>query len=285
MPFSPAFDDAYDVAIRPACEAAGAYAERVDKQIFAGSIMDRVYNQISKADIVVADMSERNPNVFYEVGYAHAIGKTTILLTKSETDIPFDLRQYPHVVYGTSLSLLKSELQRRVAWHLENPTLKGTNAEEIAVRINGQQLPVEGAIAVQTRGELGSLAIVVAIQNRAERNIRTLNFSVVVSVPLSLDRATDRRKAEYEFVEIDGSRLFTIPSPLTLLPSQWTSIDVMLQRKHEPVREGEVFSCALHLYFESGVITMPFSLHAYQPPARLADASPLAHADPLQQAL
>lgn len=272
MPFSSAFDDAYDVAIRPACEASGAYAERVDKQIFAGSIMDRVYNQISKADIVVADMSERNPNVFYEVGYAHAIGKTTILLTKSEADIPFDLRQYPHVVYGSSLSLLKAELQRRVAWHIQNPTLKDTNSEELAVRINGQQLPLEEAVFVQTRGELGSLSIVAAIQNRAERNIRTLSFNVVVSAPLSIDRATDRRKAEYEFVEVDDSRLFTIPSPVTLLPSQWTSIDVILQRKHEPIREGEDFSCALHLYFESGAITMPFKLQAHLPPTRFADA-------------
>lgn len=272
MPFSSAFDDAYEVAIRPACEAAGAYAERVDKQIFAGSIMDRVYNQISKADVIVADLSERNPNVFYEVGYAHAIGKTTILLTKSEADIPFDLRQYPHVVYGSSLSLLKSELQRRVAWHLQNPTLKDTNSEELAVRINGQQLPFEEEICVQTRGELGSLSVVAAIQNRAERNIRTLNFSVVVSVPLSLDRATDRRKAEYEFVEVDGSRLFTIPWPVKLLPSQWTSIDVILQRKHEPIREGEAFSCALHLYLESGAITIPFRIKAKHPPRGLADA-------------
>jgi hypothetical protein len=272
MPFSPAFDDAYDVAIRPACEAAGAYAERVDKQIFSGSIMERVYNQIAKADIVVADLSERNPNVFYEVGYAHAIGKTTLLLTKNEEDIPFDLRQYPHVVYGSSLSLLRSEVQRRVAWHLQNPTLKDTSAEELTVRVNGQQLPSEEVISVQTRGELASVSIVAAIQNRAERNIRTLRFHAVLAAPLSLDRATDRKKAEYEFVEVDGSRLFTIPWSVTLLPSQWTSIDVILQRRHEPIREGEVFACALHLYFESGAITMPFRLQAKHPPTRLNEA-------------
>ena len=134
MPFSKAFEDAYEVAIRPACEAAGAYAERVDQQIFAGSIMERVYNQISKADLVVADMSERNPNVFYEVGYAHALGKTTILVTKTEDDIPFDLRQYPHIIYGGSLSHLKVELERRVRWHIANPSAVETAPEELDVR-------------------------------------------------------------------------------------------------------------------------------------------------------
>lgn len=49
MPFSKAFEDAYELAIRPACESAGAYAERVDQQAFAGSIIERVCNQISKA--------------------------------------------------------------------------------------------------------------------------------------------------------------------------------------------------------------------------------------------
>ena len=90
MPFSAEFDDTYELAIKPACEQAGAYAERVDKQIFTGSILERVFNQISKVDLIIADMSERNPNVFYEVGYAHALGKTTILLTNQTYDIPLD---------------------------------------------------------------------------------------------------------------------------------------------------------------------------------------------------
>jgi hypothetical protein len=44
MPFDKSFDDTFELAIEPACDAAGAYAERVDQQIFTGSILDRVYN-------------------------------------------------------------------------------------------------------------------------------------------------------------------------------------------------------------------------------------------------
>lgn len=262
MPFSAGFDDTYQVAIQPACEAAGAYAERVDQQIFTGSIMERVYNQIAKADLIVADMSERNANVFYEVGYAHALGKRTILLTRSEADIPFDLRQYPHIVYGDSLGRLKTELQRRVDWHIANPSQKEAGIEELEVRVNGLRVPGDAALAVDIRGEVGTIAINVAIQNRAERAVRTLQFQAVLAVPDTLERATDRKKSDYEFVVIDGMRLFTVPTPFGLLPSQWASIDFILQRRHEPVTEGEVFACTLHLYFDSGAVSVPFVLRA-----------------------
>jgi nucleoside 2-deoxyribosyltransferase len=79
MPFDQDFGDIYELGIKTACKEAGAYCERVDEQIFTDSILQRVYNQIAKADIVIADMTGKNPNVFYEVGYAHALGKTVIL--------------------------------------------------------------------------------------------------------------------------------------------------------------------------------------------------------------
>jgi hypothetical protein len=114
MPFSKNFTDTYEVCIKPACKDAGAYCERVDKQIFLENILERVYNQIAKADIIIAEMTGQNPNVFYEVGYAHALNKIVILLTTNSDDIPFDLQHYPHVVYEGSLAKLKSELEIRV---------------------------------------------------------------------------------------------------------------------------------------------------------------------------
>ena len=120
MPFSAEFNDVYTLGIKAACHEAGAYCERVDEQIFTESILDRIYNQISKADIIVSDMSTRNPNVFYETGYAHALGKQVILLTQRADDIPFDMKHYPHIIYS-SITHLKVELKRRVEWCIENP--------------------------------------------------------------------------------------------------------------------------------------------------------------------
>jgi hypothetical protein len=61
MPFDKSFDDIYKFGIKAACEEAGAYCERVDEQIFLESMLERIYNQIAKADIIVADMTGRNP--------------------------------------------------------------------------------------------------------------------------------------------------------------------------------------------------------------------------------
>jgi hypothetical protein len=121
MPFSDEWTDVYELGIRPACDAAGARCERVDEQIFLESILHRIYGQIERADLVIAEMSGRNPNVFYETGFAHGIGKPVILLTRTTDDIPFDLRHYPHVVYAGRISTLKQELEKRVRWLLENP--------------------------------------------------------------------------------------------------------------------------------------------------------------------
>src|SRR4051812_18879147 len=89
MPFAPNLRDVYDVGIKPAVAGVGAYAERVDEQHFTNSILDRIYNQIAKADALVADMTGRNPNVYYEVGYAHALDKPVLLVTQDLDDIPF----------------------------------------------------------------------------------------------------------------------------------------------------------------------------------------------------
>ena len=121
MPFESSFDDIYKLGIKSTCEELDSYCERVDEQIFQGSILDRILNQISKADVVIADMSGRNPNVFFEVGYAKALDKKLILLTSSTDDIPFDLKHYTHVIYDSSIIKLKENLQKHLKYYFSNP--------------------------------------------------------------------------------------------------------------------------------------------------------------------
>jgi hypothetical protein len=118
MPFTTSFDDIYKFGIKGAAQEVGAYAERIDEQIFSDGILDRIYNQIYKADIIVADMTGRNPNVFYEVGYAHALGKIVLLLTQDANDIPFDLKNRQHTIYGGSIEKLRKELVEKLHWAL-----------------------------------------------------------------------------------------------------------------------------------------------------------------------
>jgi hypothetical protein len=121
MPYGSEWTDTYELGIEPACSEAGTECDRVDKQIFLESILERIYGEIERADLVIAEMTGRNPNVFYETGYAHGLGKPVMLLTKTADDIPFDLRHLPHVVHDGSIATLKRELKRRVEWFIENP--------------------------------------------------------------------------------------------------------------------------------------------------------------------
>jgi nucleoside 2-deoxyribosyltransferase len=120
MPFTDNYNDIYNYGIKESCKDAGTYCERVDEQIFKETILERIYNQIAKADLIIADMTGRNPNVFYEVGYAHALNKPTILLTQNSDDIPFDLKHFPHIVYEKKISIIREELTKRLIWFKDN---------------------------------------------------------------------------------------------------------------------------------------------------------------------
>jgi hypothetical protein len=137
MPFDAKFEDIYKFGIKGAAAEAGAYAERLDEQVFSEGMLDRIFNQISKADVVVADMSERNPNVFYEVGYAHALGKIVLLITSNAKDIPFDLKHRQHTVYGNKIDYLRKELVPKLIWAIaESKNRQGmTSLERISVRL------------------------------------------------------------------------------------------------------------------------------------------------------
>jgi nucleoside 2-deoxyribosyltransferase len=116
MPFEKAYDDIYKLGIKETAAQLDIVAERIDEQIFQEGILDRIYRQIEVADIIIADMSGQNPNVFYEVGYAHAKGKLCILMTKDASDIPFDLKHHRHIVYGASINGLRDSLSEELVW-------------------------------------------------------------------------------------------------------------------------------------------------------------------------
>jgi len=114
MPFAKRFDEIYRLGVKEPLERIGYTCQRVDEIQFAGNIVDEVYKGIRAASVVVADMTGKNSNVFYEVGYAHALDKTVILLTQKVDDIPFDLRSQRHIVYRRSIVRLRDELLKTV---------------------------------------------------------------------------------------------------------------------------------------------------------------------------
>ncbi|MGZ4968748.1 MAG: hypothetical protein ACXV8O_05005 [Methylobacter sp.] len=115
MPFNSAFINIYS-AISNAASEAGFTCKRVDDIWNHSTIIQDVFSLIFQSYIVVCDFSGKNPNVFYEAGIAHTLGKHVVPITQSEQDIPFDLQHHRYAKYlnnGEGLVTLKQELYSR----------------------------------------------------------------------------------------------------------------------------------------------------------------------------
>lgn len=116
MPFAAEFGVVFE-AIKAAATGADLQCRRADDIWENASIIQDVVSLIDRSRIVVCDCTGRNPNVFYEVGIAHTLGREVILLAQNEHDIPFDLRHLRHVRYlnnGEGLAALTAALQARM---------------------------------------------------------------------------------------------------------------------------------------------------------------------------
>ena len=113
MPFSAELNDVYILGIRDVAESLGIVVERADEIEHNQSIPDVIRDKITNSDVVIADTTKPNPNVFYEVGMAHAIQKETILICRDAGSIPFDIAAINHVVY-TSIVELRDKLEARL---------------------------------------------------------------------------------------------------------------------------------------------------------------------------
>lgn len=106
MPFHKRYDKVY-IALQNACKQCGYSAIRSDNQFVSGDILKYTIELILKAQIIIAVIDGRNPNVFYEIGIAHSLGKVVILVSNIADfqSVPFDLRNNRMVLYKGATDL------------------------------------------------------------------------------------------------------------------------------------------------------------------------------------
>lgn len=112
MPFSPDMEDRYLFGIKMAAERAGYICNRSDEKYFTGDILMQIQKDIRATDIVIADISGNNPNVCYEVGFAHALRKPVILVTDSTEGALFDIRNMRYILFTGKIHKLLEELEK-----------------------------------------------------------------------------------------------------------------------------------------------------------------------------
>ena len=99
MPFIEDLRAVYYDHILGVTKRLGISATRADDFFAANSIIADVWNAINRAQVLIADCTGRNPNVFYELGVAHTLGKPVILIAQNKSDIPFDVQHIRTIIY------------------------------------------------------------------------------------------------------------------------------------------------------------------------------------------
>lgn len=113
MPFAPALQDVFEKCIKKVATQIGVTVDRGDNFFTTGAIINDIWSAIFRSKAIIADCTGRNPNVFYEIGIAHTLGRETVLIAQSIDDIPFDLRHLRTVIYEHTpegLSELENQL-------------------------------------------------------------------------------------------------------------------------------------------------------------------------------
>ncbi len=114
MPFADTFRHVYEEYIVPTAQELGLSVVRGDSLLSKQSVVFDLWCAINSCELLVADCTGQNANVFYEIGIAHTVGKPVVLISQNREDIPFDLRHMRSIVYRDDekgLAALRGDLR------------------------------------------------------------------------------------------------------------------------------------------------------------------------------
>jgi hypothetical protein len=120
MPFGPWYDRYYQEIYVPAIRDAGFEPIRADELFSTGSVVEQIWEQIEKSKVLLAELTDKNANVFYELGLAHAAHKPVVFAAGRVEDGPFDLRHLRVIVYDVREPQWADKLKRLITDYLRN---------------------------------------------------------------------------------------------------------------------------------------------------------------------
>ena len=119
MQFAKPYDTLYKEVIKPVCEKCKIQPLRADDIMQPGVIINDIVTSIIESDIIIAEISPSNANVFYELGYAHALKKEVVLLARRGGKLPFDISGYRVIFYDDTIGE-KTNVENALENHLSN---------------------------------------------------------------------------------------------------------------------------------------------------------------------
>lgn len=150
MPFKEPFGTYYNVIIEPAVQKAGLKAFRADSVFLPRPIMADIWDMIQGAKVVLAELTGKNPNVFYELGLGHAIGKPIVLISETIDDVPFDLQALRVITYDKDDPKWGDKLRNDIVSSLEATLSEPTKAVPTMFRKKVKsQAPAESEASIR----------------------------------------------------------------------------------------------------------------------------------------
>lgn len=120
MQFSEEYNQLFDEVIEPTCKEKGFECIRANDKYTTSPIIQDIIESIHESSVIIANITPDNPNVFYEVGFAHAIRKPTILLCDRKREgLPFDLSGFRTLFYENTIAG-KSNIEKDLKKYLDN---------------------------------------------------------------------------------------------------------------------------------------------------------------------
>lgn len=131
MPFRDPFTGYYTQIIKPAISKLGLAPLRADEIYGTRSIIRDIWESIWQARLIVADVTDKNPNVNYELGICHTLGVPTVLLAKRIEDVPFDYQHRRCIIYQTDQAGWENRLRHSLERTIESALNTSQSEEEL----------------------------------------------------------------------------------------------------------------------------------------------------------
>ncbi len=201
MPFAEELSDVYEHLIKDSLIDVGYDVTRADDIRSQNNILCDIVQGIANSDLIVSDLTGSNPNVYYELGIAHALNKKVILITQNIDELPFDLRSYRVIGYSTHFSRMndaRSELKELASQALDENLPFGNPVSDFASAVEITQLKNEKRSSIEDQNDLGLFDYRVMLEEGFEEMTVILTR---VSSKLELELTPEINKAGEKIVQ------------------------------------------------------------------------------------
>ncbi len=217
MPFDPEFNQIFEQLIKPTLEQEGFEVRRADSTLDQQNILKTIVYNIDVADLIIAELTTSNPNVFYELGVAHGLSKPVVLLSQDLGEVPFDLRSYRIITYSThfdQIRKLKDELSD-IAHGLKEgsisfgspvkdfaPSIAGTRSSTVIVPTREEATREPGSEAAELEEDSGVLDFIAEVEDSIAQILTiVINFSGMIE---SFGQRSEELAAEVQMLSGSG---------------------------------------------------------------------------------